>query len=241
MLKLSHISCRVDNLYEAAKKFKDMGFYIEWGASNINKANNFFVWLGEGPFLEVFTIKGYFIPGGLGLLLLYGILPTRKWWHWVRCKNKWCDFALEDYNYKNTNIKKKGKKIIIDIENTKNALVKKGFIVSKKTLHWSRRNAKNELANYSFFVFKNKNLPFIVSRYEPNQKPLPFKHPNGAYEVKYIKVNACEDDYYEMKKITKNDKKIIVEKGKQTHIREIGVGGLKKELNFCGTLIKGLN
>lgn len=41
----------------------------------------------------------------------------------------------------------------MDIENTKNALVKKGFIVSKKTLHWSRRNAKNELANYSFFVF----------------------------------------------------------------------------------------
>lgn len=42
MLKLSHISCRVDNLYEASKKFKDMGFYIERGASNINKANNFF-------------------------------------------------------------------------------------------------------------------------------------------------------------------------------------------------------
>ena len=31
MLKLSHISCRVDNLYEVAKQVEEMGFTIEWG------------------------------------------------------------------------------------------------------------------------------------------------------------------------------------------------------------------
>ena len=37
MLKLSHISCRVDNLQEAWKKITEMGFKIEWGSNNINK------------------------------------------------------------------------------------------------------------------------------------------------------------------------------------------------------------
>lgn len=37
MLKLSHISCRVDNLQEASKKITEMGFKIEWGSNNINK------------------------------------------------------------------------------------------------------------------------------------------------------------------------------------------------------------
>ena len=37
MLKLSHISCRVDNLQEAWKIITEMGFKIEWGSNNINK------------------------------------------------------------------------------------------------------------------------------------------------------------------------------------------------------------
>ena len=42
MLKLSHISCRVDNLEDASKKFTEMGFKIEWGSNSIEKSNNFF-------------------------------------------------------------------------------------------------------------------------------------------------------------------------------------------------------
>ena len=52
MLKLSHISCRVDNLYEVAKQVEEMGFTIEWGGLP-GKENNFFIWFGEEAFLEV--------------------------------------------------------------------------------------------------------------------------------------------------------------------------------------------
>lgn len=240
MLKLSHISCRVDNLEEAAKKFIEMGFEIEWGAKTINNSNNFFVWLGNGPFLEIFTIKKKYVPGGLGLLLLYGKLPAKKWWYWFKTRNAWCDFALEDYNLKNTFIVHRGKKIIVNIEKTKKELIQQGFKVSNKTLHWSRNNFKNERANFSFFVFHNIRLPFVVSKYEPNQKPLCVNHMNGAYKLGFIRVVASSKDYYEMSKITKDDKKIIIEEGVKTYITEIGIIGLNKELNFCGTVLKPL-
>lgn len=44
MLKLSHISCRVDNLQEASKKITEMGFKIEWGSNNINKMAEEFIY-----------------------------------------------------------------------------------------------------------------------------------------------------------------------------------------------------
>lgn len=48
MLKLSHISCRVDNLYEVAKQVEEMGFTIEWGGLP-GKENNFFIWFEMKP------------------------------------------------------------------------------------------------------------------------------------------------------------------------------------------------
>lgn len=55
-----------------------MGFKIEWGSKNINKSNNFFIWLDDGHFLEIFTIKKRYLSGGLGLLFLYGRYPAKK-------------------------------------------------------------------------------------------------------------------------------------------------------------------
>ena len=233
MLKLSHISCRVDNLEDASKKFTEMGFKIEWGSNSIEKSNNFFIWLDDGPFLEIFTIKKRYLLGGIGLLLLYGRLPTKKWWYWYNAKNSWCDFALEDFDFKNTSIEYRNGKTLVNIEKTKQELMNKGFKVSKKTMHWSRKNFKNKRAYFSFFVFQNIRLPFIVSRYEPNQKPLYVNHMNGSTKLGYICIYSSDKDYKEMKIITENDNRIIVRKGEKTCIKEIGIIGINKEVSFC--------
>lgn len=238
MLKLSHISCRVDNLQEASKKITEMGFKIEWGSKNINKANNFFIWLDDGPFLEIFTIKKKYLPGGLGLLFLYGRYPAKKWWYWYKAKNSWCDFALEDFDLKNTSIEHRNGKTLVNIEKTKQELMNKGFKVSKKTMHWSRKNYKEQKAYFSFFVFQNIRLPFVVSRYEPNQKPLCMNHINGSYRLAYVCIDASYNDYQEMNTITKNDNRIIIKKGDRTCIKEIGIIGLNKELRFCEMVFK---
>lgn len=118
MLKLSHISCRVDNLYEVAKQVEEMGFTIEWGGLP-GKENNFFIWFGDEAFLEVFCIKRKFAPLVVAMQLVYGTVPAKKWWRWFSAKNMWCDFALEDDNDNMTKIVRKNKKTIVDIESIK--------------------------------------------------------------------------------------------------------------------------
>lgn len=92
MLKLSHISCRVDNLYEVAKQVEEMGFTIEWGGLP-GKENNFFIWFGEEAFLEVFCIKRKFAPLVVAMQLVYGTVPAKKWWRWFKVKMN-SDYAL---------------------------------------------------------------------------------------------------------------------------------------------------
>ena len=182
MLKLSHISCRVDNLYEVAKQVEEMGFTIEWGGLP-GKENNFFIWFGDEAFLEVFCIKRKFAPLVVAMQLVYGTVPAKKWWRWFSAKNMWCDFALEDDNDNMTKIVRKNKKTIVDIESIKKYVKDMGINVAPKTLHWKRKNCKGKYANYSYFIPRNVKLPFIVSRYEPRQKSLETVHQNGAKKI----------------------------------------------------------
>ena len=240
MLKISHISCRVDDLYEAANYVEKMGFTIEWGGTG-KKSNNFFVWLGEGAFLEIFSIGQKFAPLILFMKLAYGSIPAKKWWKWFSAKNEWCDFALEEGDENKTKIESDGKHILVNIESIKEDVRAMGINVSSKTLHWKRKNCRGEYANYSFFVPENFRLPFIVSRYEPRQKPYKVTHKNGAHKLAYIKVESSKNEYNEMEKLTKNDKNIILIKGKRTHILEIGIYGLKKDISIYNAILKAVD
>ena len=239
MLKLSHISCRVDNLYEVAKQVEEMGFTIEWGGLP-GKENNFFIWFGEEAFLEVFCIKRKFAPLVVAMQLVYGTVPAKKWWRWFSAKNMWCDFALEDDNDNMTKIVRKNKKTIADIESIKKYVKDMGINVAPKTLHWKRKNCKGKYANYSYFIPRNVKLPFIVSRYEPRQKSLETVHQNGAKKIAYIKIEVGKQEYKELFKLVKDDDRIQLIKGRDTHICEIGIEGLSNSIKICNVLIKAV-
>lgn len=239
MLKLSHISCRVDDLHETAKHVQEMGFTIEWGGQP-GKENNFFIWFGNGAFLEIFSINRKFAPLVILMQLAYGTIPAKKWWRWFSAKNEWCDFALEEENDKMTKIVRKGGKTIVDIEIIKDYVKRMGIGVSRKTLHWKRKNCRGEYANYSYFIPQNVKLPFIVSRYEPRQKPSNIIHQNGAEKIAYIKIEAAKKEYKDLYNLTKTDDSIIIVKGKHTHICEIGIKGLSENTKICNVILKAM-
>lgn len=169
MLEISHISFSVSNLHSAAKEIENMGFKIEWGGPK-GKENNFFIWFGENAFLEVFSIKRRYMPLFFIIHIIYGKVVAKRWWKWFSTKNKFVDFALEDSDDTKTIIRNYKNKIIVDIELIKENL-KESKIDFSKTMHWKRTNKEGIKANYSYFVPYNENLPFIVSKYEPLQKP----------------------------------------------------------------------
>lgn len=239
MLKISHISCRVSNLTDAADYIQKMGFTIEWGGEG-KKSKNFFVWLGEGAFLEFFSINYYFLPLVIIVKCIYGNIASKKWWHWFTAKNEWCDFALEDDDERNTKIENNGKHIIVNIDSVKQRVLKMGIKVSKKTLNWKRKNCRGQYANYSYFIPENIKLPFIVSRYEPRQKQATVIHKNGAYKFAYIKIQVGKNEYMDMSKLTADDKNIILIKGNDTRILEIGIYGLKKDISVYNIILKAM-
>lgn len=173
--------------------------------------------------------------------LVYGTVPAKKWWRWFSAKNMWCDFALEDDNDNMTKIVRKNKKTIVDIESIKKYVKDMGINVAPKTLHWKRKNCKGKYANYSYFIPRNVKLPFIVSRYEPRQKSLETVHQNGAKKIAYIKIEVGKQEYKELFKLVKDDDRIQLIKGRDTHICEIGIEGLSNSIKICNVLIKAVD
>lgn len=231
MLEISHISFSVSDLYSAAKEIENMGFKIEWGGLK-GKENNFFIWFGESTFLEVFSIKRRYLPLVFIIRIIYGKAVAKRWWKWFSAKNKFIDFALEDSDENKTIIRNYKNKTIVDIESIKESL-KESKINFSKTMHWKRTNKNGVRANYSYFVPYNENLPFIVSKYEPPQKPKDFIHPNGAKLIKNIRICAKKSEYRDMKILMKEMNNVMIEEGNSTTMKEIGIYGLDKEYCFC--------
>ena len=134
----------------------------------------------------------------------------------------------------------KNKKTIVDIESIKKYVKDMGINVAPKTLHWKRKNCKGKYANYSYFIPRNVKLPFIVSRYEPRQKSLETVHQNGAKKIAYIKIEVGKQEYKELFKLVKDDDRIQLIKGRDTHICEIGIEGLSNSIKICNVLIKAV-
>lgn len=231
MLEISHISFSVSNLHSAAKEIENMGFKIEWGGPK-GKENNFFIWFGENAFLEVFSIKRRHMPLFFIIHIIYGKVVAKRWWKWFSTKNKFVDFALEDSDDTKTIIRNYKNKIIVDIELIKENL-KESKIDFSRTMHWKRTNKEGIKANYSYFVPYNENLPFIVSKYEPLQKPKKNVHPNGAKLIKNIRLFVKKSEYRDMNILTKDANNVIIEEGNSTTMKEIEIYGLEKECYFC--------
>lgn len=230
MLEISHISFSVSNLHSAAKEIENMGFKIEWGGPK-GKENNFFIWFGENAFLEVFSIKRRYMPLFFIIHIIYGKVVAKRWWKWFSTKNKFVDFALEDSDDTKTIIRNYKNKIIVDIELIKENL-KESKIDFSKTMHWKRTNKEGIKANYSYFVPYNENLPFIVSKYEPLQKPKK-RTPKWCKTYKKHKTFCKKSEYRDMNILTKDANNVIIEEGNSTTMKEIEIYGLEKECYFC--------
>lgn len=237
MIKVSHICFRVDDLKREYDFFKGKGFDVEWGGPR-GKSNNFFIWFGADTFIEVFSIPKKFAFLAKVIRIIYGKIARDRWWKWFTAKNICVDFAIEDFNNINTNIIKKRNKIIVDIEKVKENLQKYNIIFSP-TLHWKRKNNKSEYANYSYFIPVNNNLPFIVSRYEPGQKPSISNHTNGSKGISNIVLYSKEDDLGDLKKLLHEDDRIKFIEHTDTFISSIRIEGLKNSFEFCGVNIEG--
>jgi len=235
MLKCSHILCKVNNISNLVRDYEAVGFSIEWGSAP-ERAHNALLWFEEGPFIEFFQIPKLFTYLSLPLGLVYGWAAGKRWAHWSRSSEGWCDVALEPADKKNESTQGAGTENVQDLTAIKQAINQAGVSTSR-VINGKRIRPDGLKVKYSFFSPEPVGLPFVVSAYDPPQRPEKIKHPNGASGVEWLKMEVAESQLRQFQTLSKGDKWLKVESSSQTRVLEVGLSGLEK--NFDSGYLHG--
>ncbi len=228
MLKCSHISCKVNNLAEVVRDYEALGFTMQWGSSP-ERAMNALLWFEEGPFIEFFQVPKPFTYFSLPLGLIYGRPASQRWKHWCQAAEGWCDLALEPNDDLPTT-SEAGKEKGQDLADIKR-IVKKMGIATSRVINGQRTRPDGITVKYSLFATKPVGLPFVVSAYDPPQRPLKIKHQNGATGVEWVKVGVAANQLSQFQAISAGDQWLKIEPAPQTQVLEVCLTGLEKKLD----------
>ncbi len=180
MLKSSHILYKVDNIKTAVTKLIDMGFDVQWGKAP-EKAHNAHIWFDKGPFIEFFQLPTYAYYLFYPFVLLKGKAAKERWNKWAKHPEGWCDIAIEPADKEN----------VFDLSKYQDILQKNKLSCSK-IIPGKRIKPNGELVKYSFMLLAPEQLPFLVSHYDPPQRPKSTLHPNGVTGIKSLEFKLQE-------------------------------------------------
>ena len=228
MLKCSHIICKVENIAAVVRDYQALGFAMEWGSAP-ERVQNALLWFEQGPFIEFFQIPGAFTYLSFPLGLIYGNAAGKRWRYWSKAGEGWCDVALEPEHINNLEIPdaaaNQGK-----LRRIKLAVNSSGISTSR-IIKGRRIRPDGIEVRYSLFAPAPASLPFVVSHYDPPQRPEKIRHPNGASGVEWVKMGVAEDLISRFRALTLGDQWLRIEPSVKTSVMEVGLHGLKTRLD----------
>ncbi|MFE5564697.1 VOC family protein [Amycolatopsis japonica] len=179
MLRCSHVLCRVDDVDSTVSDLIGLGFAVEWG-SDPAAAYNAFIWFAEGPFIEFFEF-----PSSLGRLrwpvsAVFGRGMGNRLAKWAADGCGLRDVALETDD--------------TDLKDTRARLKARGLSVSRRFRN-SRTRPDGREVRYQVIAPRSAALPFVVSAYDPPQRPDTVMHPNGATGVSAVHFGLRPEDF----------------------------------------------
>lgn len=193
MLKCSHILFKVVDIKSTVEKLTDIGFNMSWGSAP-GKAHNAILWFNEGPFVEFFQMPKYAHTMQFPLTLFKGNSAGKRWLKWINSAQGWCDIALEPIDEKRA----------FDMLGIRKKLASKG-IKNSKIINGKRVRPDGEKVNYNFMATYPDSLPFIVSQYDPPQRPKSIIHPNGILGVADVFLALSCKDHEKYQILCNND------------------------------------
>ncbi|WP_035242671.1 VOC family protein [Desulfobacter vibrioformis] len=229
MFKCCQIICRVKNIKEVVGDLEKAGFSVQWG-SVPQKAKNAFLWFEHGPFIEFFSISPRWAYLSVPIGLFYGKAAGKRLAYWARHPEGWCDIALEPKKEKRGDNPDQCVAIQNDLESIKAAVTRAG-IPTSRIIQGQRTRPDGLKVKFSFMATEPIGLPFLASPYDPPQHPEKIEHPNGATGIEWVKVAVEETHYDQFITLTQKDKWIKPELASQTRVLEVGLSGIKSELD----------
>ena len=193
MLKSSHILYKVKNIKKAVTTLTDIGFDVQWGKAP-EKAHNAHIWFDNGPFIELFQLPTYMYYLFYPFAMLKGKAATKRFHKWAKHPEGWCDIAIEPANKEN----------VFDLSEYQKQLQAQNVSCSK-IIPGKRVKPNGELVTYSFMLLEPEYLPFLVSHYNPPQRPKSTIHPNGATGIQSLELKLPADQKENFEALCGND------------------------------------
>jgi Glyoxalase-like domain len=215
VLRCSHIVCKVDDVRVMVRDYERLGFSVTWG-SDPARAHNAFVWFNDGPFLEFFELPPAFALLRWPLRLAYGAAAGDRLVRWARRGEGWRDLALETD--------------ATDLSETRSALLAGGVRVSR-VMKGRRKRPDGQTVRYQFLACHPAMLPFVVSAYDPPQRPARVVHRNGAASVARVRMGVAAADRATFDALVPHDRWLSPEPATRTHVLAVELDGLADELD----------
>ncbi|MBV6697772.1 VOC family protein [Kitasatospora aureofaciens] len=213
-LTCSHILCKVDDIRTAVADFAAAGFTVTWGSTPA-KAHNALIWFESGPFIELFELPRRFGLLRLPFGLAYGAPAGARLARWAAPGEGWRDVALETEE--------------TDLVGAHLALQETG-IPGSRVMKGRRITPDGTRVRYQFLA-PRPHLPFVVSAYDPPQRPATVTHPNGAHSITRVRFDVAERDRKAFDTLAGADPWLAAEPAARTAVRSVELAGLTGEID----------
>lgn len=215
MLRCSHVLCKVDDIHAAARDYRDLGFTVELGAAE-QKAHNALIWFEDGPFIELFELSPRFSLLRWPFGLAFGAAAGDRLARWAKPGEGWRDLAVETDD--------------LQLHAVRSDLRAAGISVSR-VMKGKRTKQEGQPVRYQFLAARPVDLPFVVSAYDPPQKPKSIAHANGANGISRVRVGVVGRDRAAFQAIADTSRWFAIEQADQTGVLGVELDGLTAELD----------
>ena len=178
VLRCSHVLCKVDDVRSVVRDYEELGFTVAYGSAP-ERAHNALLWFEEGPFIEFFQLPSAFRLVKWPMAAVNGRAAGDRLARWARPGEGWRDLALETDD--------------TELAPVHGALTAGGVRVSR-VMKGRRTRPDGDLVRYQFLATHPARLPFVVSAYDPPQRPTTVRHPNGARRITRVRLGLAERD-----------------------------------------------
>ena len=168
-MRAGHLIYKVDNLDESVKEWRNKGFAVEYGKAK--NPYNAIIYFSDGPYIELLAATG--MPKCFKVLLNYigykGVV--KRFDSWDYGAERWCGFCIE----------KEPGDLKVEIDSLGKYKEKGLYMKNAK-----RKDTYGRELKFKCFFPADLSLPFLMSYFNIDPKPLNFVHPNGYERVAKI-------------------------------------------------------
>jgi len=174
-MKLSHLLYKVDNLYESVNNFKEKGFNVEFGSKHNPK--NALIYFSKGPYIELIEKAPISLFERFGLRIIGKRFLLDRFNFWEGSKKGFFGICLENYEndfLKEMKILKKYNEIFFETKS-------------------QRLDPKGRHLKWKLLFPSNIDIPFFMTYFNIDPKPIKFVHPNGIKNIKKVNLGVTTD------------------------------------------------